>query len=88
MTINMRILKNLIFTAALVLASNTHAAPGDAESCSKEELLEEECEYENAVQKRDCLKAQIAKFEECERKVAALDQELAEKIIEKSKKSN
>lgn len=79
-----RILKNIIYTTTVALASTVYASSEDAESCSKEELLQEDCEYENAIQKRDCLKEQIAKFKECERKVQALDQELAEKIKEKS----
>jgi hypothetical protein len=74
----------ILCVAALACHSEIFATISDAESCSKEELFREECDYQNAVQKRDCLQEQIAKIKECERKVAALDEQLVEKIKEKA----
>ena len=73
----------LLCIAALSCHSEIYAS-SDAEACSKQELLQEECDYQNAVQKRDCLQAQIAKIKECERKVNELDEQLVEKIKEKA----
>lgn len=70
-----------IVVASLVSCLEIFAS---ASECSKEALLREECNYSKAIQKRDCLKAQIAKFKNCEQKIKDLDRDLAVKITKKS----
>lgn len=76
--------KMTLFCTLIIFICNSKTfAISDAELCSKEALLSEECHYTNAEQKRDCLTVQVKKIKTCEQKVAALDQQLVKVAMEK-----